>query len=128
MQAAPTACCKWLGRVLFSAPMAPHFLPLLALLALLAAPFGMAGGAAAMPFAPSEAAMGHCEEMAPAGGHHEPEQERGIDCTIACAALPAIAPVSSAAFQIAAPMLAPLPLSSLVGTFPEADPPPPRFA
>lgn len=106
--------------------MTGRILPLLALLALLIAPFGMmSGAAAAMPMHAPEMAAGHCEGKAPA----EPaEQGKAIDCMIACAALPAIAPISAAAFRTAADLPAPPPFASPAGTMPEADPPPPRFS
>ena len=108
--------------------MTRRILSFLALLALLAAPFGMMNGvAAAMPHAQDEAMMEHCEGMAPA--HHESEGDKAsVDCLIACAALPAIAsdgPLDTA-FAVAAPAI--LPLSILSGMLPEAETPPPRFS
>lgn len=110
--------------------MKPRILSLLAVLALLVAPFGMVGGggAAAMTHGGPETAMAHCDDMAPAGTHHGGDRDGSIDCAIACAALPAFAPASPGEILRAAAAPAPLPAASLVGTMPEADPPPPRNA
>lgn len=96
---------------------------LLALLALLAAPLGMRGGAAmAMPH-DSAAAAGHCDGMTP---NQESGDTASVNCVMACAALPAVAPDSPAEVALAADTPAAALLVSLHGMRPEAATPPPR--
>ena len=106
-----------------------RLLPLLALIALLVAPFGRmaAAEASAMPHHGAAApAASHCPDMpAPDGGDGS---QSSIDCMIACAAVTAAD----------APALAPAPPSRAVtairrvvrfsGLNPQADPPPPRLS
>ena len=114
-----------------------RFLPLLALLALLVAPFGRAGmaEATAMPGHGAAVAVApHCAEMAgmaaPDDGTPDKKAaDRGmIDCMIACAALtPAVSativPTSSSTATLEAPRL-----PCFDGTQPEAEVPPPRIS
>jgi hypothetical protein len=108
-------------------------LRILTLLALLLAPLTMIGGHAAMAApAPATAhqmdmatAPDHCAGMNP-GSKARPGS--GIDCTIACAALPAIGapfpvPLLFPALAEPAPRIA-----ARVGIVPEAATPPPRFS
>lgn len=108
--------------------MARTLLSILALLALLAAPLGMTGGGAeAMPHHQFGMMADHMNGMS----HHQEqggEDKAAIDCMIACAALPAVAPPSMGDLLIAAAVPAPLPLEALRSTFPEAETPPPRSA
>ncbi len=107
--------------------MLRRLLPLLALLALLVAPFGRMAAAEAMA-APAHGAMttsGHCDD-APGPGHDE--ANKSIDCMIACAVM---APADAPALEAAPPAAAPLEAGALAAFFgfhPEADPPPPRFS
>jgi len=102
---------------------------LLALLALLAAPFGRMAAAetALMPHhgGMAAAASGHCDDMP------QPEEgtaDRAIDCLIACAAAtpPEAAAVPAGGFAAAAPEAAAP--RHFAGITPEAEPPPPRFS
>ena len=108
--------------------MTRRILSFLALVALLFAPLAMVNGAAAaMPHAQSEAAMEHCEGMAPAQDEGE-ESKASIDCMLACAALPAIASGAPPEAMMTAAAPAPLRFSSLSGVLPEAETPPPRIS
>lgn len=102
-------------------------LSLFAVVALLAAPLGMRGEAAMMEAhdMPHGSAIesGHCEGMTP---HEGTEDEGSIDCAIACAALPAIAQDAAIAWPLAVFAPEAIALSSLDGTLPEAETPPPR--
>ena len=105
-----------------------RLLPLLALVALLVAPFGRmaAAEAMAMPRHAAVAMAGHCDDM-PAPGQHE-SGKAAIDCLTACAVM---TPADAPALAAEAPLRAvpaestPLPIS---GLRPESDPPPPRFS
>lgn len=108
-----------------------RLLRILTLVALLLAPLGMMSGHAAM-------AMGSAAEatnsMGPAdhcGGMDKPARHQpasGIDCTIACSAVPS-AEGTVATHPIAAAQIPPIALAtSLFGLHPESDPPPPRLA
>lgn len=99
---------------------------LLLILALLFSPSAMIGGvAAAHGAAPAAAALpSHCAEQ-PGEGSRKHSAE-GIDCAIACAALPASLPAANLAqlmperaSRAAEPVV-------LVGLAPESDTPPPR--
>lgn len=121
------------GDAYFEAVIVLKLLRLLALVALVAAPIGMIGEHAAMAM-PAVAAPAHAMEAAPGNhgcdGMDQPAkpQPAGIDCTIACTALPSVqsAPVPRAlpaAFADAA-----APVDRLHGLHPEHEPPPPRSA
>lgn len=104
-----------------------RLLPLLAMLALVASPFGRMAAAEAMvaPHHQAAAMAGHCPDM--------PAQDDGaapqaIDCMIACAAMAgADAPAfgEPQAMPAAEAHFAP-PVSA--GLHPESEPPPPRFS
>lgn len=105
-----------------------RILPVLALIALMIAPFGRMGlAAAAAPHHGTPMAMaGHCEDM-PTPEPGKPNKT-AIDCMIACAAMTT---ESAADIAHAAPepvVIAPRPLLSLHGIQPEAADPPPRFS
>jgi len=108
---------------------------ILAILAVLFAPLGMMSEHAAMAVAPSAqpvmgqmAAMdmaGHCADM---DKQSQDQPGSGIDCMIACSALP-----STEGAVIARPMTASVlqkipVMEGLNGLHPESDPPPPRFS
>ena len=105
-----------------------RLLPLLALLALLAAPFGRIAAAEAMTAGhhPPMAMTGHCEDMP------SPQQDKtdktAIDCMIACAAMATedACGTTVRAPLVAGPIAGALPV--FFGLHPEADPPPPRFS
>ena len=104
-----------------------RLLPLLALLALLVAPFGRmaAAEAMAMPHHAPAAMAGHCDDM-PAPDGDEPG--KAVDCMIACAVMtPSEAPALKAA-PPARSMPASFAVPGFSGLHPEADPPPPRFS
>ncbi|MBX3560357.1 MAG: hypothetical protein KF780_00945 [Sphingomonas sp.] len=112
---------------------ARRLLPLIAIFALLVAPFGrigMAEAAATLHHAAPMAMAGHCEDMA--APDHGPTGKAGkaaIDCMIACAAV-APMPLSQIALMIVPAAMpgdggAP---AAFDGLHPGADPPPPRFA
>ncbi len=118
--------------------MLRRLLPLLALLALMLAPFGRVGMAeAAMPahdvaaqdLVPEglAAAMpSHCADM-PAPAEHEPA-DMAIDCMIACAVM---TPPAAPALPVVAPVLAPPEAatpSAVVGITTESETPPPRHS
>ena len=115
------------------AMFALRLLRILTLFAMLIAPLAMTSTHAAMA-APAAVAGSHRAVVAPAdhcGDMDQPARQRpvsGIDCTIACSALPSLAS-EFAAHPVPA---APEPPASLAGTLhsfhPEFDPPPPRFA
>lgn len=96
-----------------------------ALLALLFAPAGMLGShaAMAMPHQPVAKSMNHCPEQE---GPSQSDRNAILDCAIACAAMPAVAPVlpPERAFIAAVPTAASIQLFD--GTRPEAATPPPR--
>lgn len=99
---------------------------LLAAFALLMAPLAMIGGGAAMAHAPAaSSAMDHCAGM---DGSSPDQPAAGIDCLIACAAIPALSPRIEG--RVVAP--APLPISPPAvagsGLDPEAETPPPRIS
>lgn len=103
-----------------------RILPVLALIALMIAPFGRMGlaEAATAHHAAPMAMAGHCEDM-PAPESGKPNKA-AIDCMIACAAMTT---ESAADIAHAAPdpvAVAPRPLLSLHGIQPEAETPPPR--
>lgn len=105
-----------------------RILPVLALIALMIAPFGRMGLAeAATPHHAAPMAMaGHCEDM-PAPEPGKPNKA-AIDCMIACAAMTT---ENAAHIAHATPdpvMIAPRPLFSLHGIQPEAADPPPRHS
>ena len=104
-----------------------RLLPLLALLALIVAPFGRMAAAEAMA-APAHAGMagpGHCQDMpAPDEG----SVDKRIDCMIACAVM---ASAEVPAFDPPQPLAAEPEIRLLAGGTgirPEADPPPPRLS
>lgn len=102
-------------------------LRLLVLLALLVAPFGRMAAAEAMTM-PEHSAMampGHCDPMpAPDPG----DEERSIDCMIACAAVTGAESPQLRAPRPAASLPVGLVRTGLSGLHPEADPPPPRLS
>lgn len=104
-----------------------RILPLIALLALVLAPFGRM--AAAEAIAPSHhqtmTAPGHCDDMpAPAKG----KAGKTLDCLTACASLAAADSASlSAPIAMPAALRAAVPADA-AGIEPEAEPPPPRFS
>lgn len=102
-----------------------RLLPLLALLALVVAPFGrMAAAEASAPsHHPAMTAPGHCDDGPAPGGDNA---DRTLDCLTACATLAAVeAAALPIPFQPPAAVVA-LPISGAAGLVPEADPPPPR--
>ncbi len=107
-----------------------RLLPLLALLALLIAPFGRMGMAEATPTPNHGAPMamaGHCEDM-PASAPGQPDKA-GIDCMIACAAIaPDAAPFVAGTPPPAAAAPGALPVAPFRGLHPTAEPPPPRLS
>lgn len=107
--------------------MTRRLMPLLILFVLIAAPFGRAQAAPAhMAPAMATTMAGHCDPARPASPapyHHG----ASIDCTIACAAMPA----GDAAYTPlpALPIAVTAPLSSVLhGIHPGFDPPPPRLS
>jgi hypothetical protein len=99
----------------------------LVLLALLFSPFGR--------MAAAEAMMPHHQQMSMAGGHCDPmpapdrgDEERSIDCMIACAAVTGAESPQLRAPRPAASRPVGLVLAGLSGLHPEADPPPPRLS
>ena len=103
----------------------------LTLFALMLAPLGMMSAHARMAM-PASASSGH--EMAASShcpGMDQPRKEKpvsGIDCTIACSALPS-AESTIAVHPMAAAEVPPIALVTfLPGLHPESDPPPPRLA
>lgn len=106
---------------------ARRLLPLIAILALLVAPFGRMGmaEAAAAPHHAAPAAMaGHCDDR-PASAPDRPDKA-AIDCMTACAAImPAAAPRLAGTPP---PAIDPgiVPPAAFHGLHPAADPPPPR--
>ena len=105
-----------------------RLLPLLAMLAMLFAPFGRMGSAEAMA-APAHhigAGAAHCPEMPVPD-----EQNSGpaaIDCAIACAVVaPPVAPALAPAPRLVQPQAVSF-LATFSGLNPAADPPPPRLS
>ena len=105
-----------------------RILPLLAMLALLIAPFGRMAAAEAMtmPHHAPETMASHC------AGESQPDGDQGqptaIDCLIACAAM---APAGDSSYQplpVPAATHVALPVLAWTGIRHEADPPPPRFS
>ena len=115
------------------AMFALRLLRILTLFAMLLAPLGITTAHAAMT-APAMMAGSHIAAMAPAehcGGMDQPAGQRpdsGIDCTIACSALPALASEVAAHPLPSAPEPSTPLVGALHGLHPEFDPPPPRFA
>ena len=104
-----------------------RLLPLLALLALLIAPFGRMAAAEASPHHGAPAMAGHCEEAAP--DEQAPgEAQKAIDCMIACAAVAAPAAPRLEVPLHASEQPAAASAFGLVGLHPERDPPPPRLS
>jgi hypothetical protein len=103
-----------------------RLLPLLAMLALLFAPFGRMAAAETMAASGPHhrAAGGHCQDMPPP---ENPTSSRAsIDCAVACAVVaPPSAPAVAAAPRPVQPQ-AVVRLAIFKGVNPEADPPPPR--
>ena len=100
--------------------------PLLAMLALLIAPFGRIAAAEAMPHHGAEAIESHCAgSEAPDGDNKE---RTAIDCMVACAAMASAAELSLAPSPLPATILCALPNLTRAGIQHEADPPPPRFS
>lgn len=102
-----------------------RLVPLLALLALLVAPYGrMQAQAATVQHASPMAMAGHCEPApakVPTPAHHG-----SIDCMIACAGMPSVdAALAGPPLPPVAAMIAP-PVAPLDGILPQFDPPPPR--
>ena len=113
------------------AMVALRLLRFLTLFALILASFGMISAHAQMAM-PVSASSGH--EMGAAEHCAGMDQERkqkpasGINCTIACSAVPS-ATGAIAVHPKAAAEMPPIALAtSLFGLHPESDPPPPRFA
>jgi hypothetical protein len=108
-----------------------RLLQLLALLAMILAPIGMATGHDAMAAPMSTAhhmtamAADHCAGMdQPA----KPQPPSCIDCNMVCAGLAAVA-TATAVHPVASGSLPRIPLADAVqGLHPESDPPPPRLA
>lgn len=104
-----------------------RILPLLALLALLFAPFGRMAAAEAMvePHHASISAAGHCDDRPSS----DPDRSRqAVDCLVACAVMapPAVPALVLQPLLRLAPAASPTPAFS--GLHPDADPPPPRFS
>lgn len=114
-----------------SAVTCRRFLPLLAVLALLLAPFGRAAAAEAMAASghtPAGSAS-HCRQMPSENPVHDGQDHRGtIDCLIACAVVAAEDSPSLAARPAAASAKMARALPTFTGLHPESDPPPPRFS
>jgi hypothetical protein len=112
---------------------AARLLRFLAILVLIAMPFGMTPAAQAIPATPAIAGVmaDHCLEMAgKADDHHpaRPQPDFGSTCTIACSALPSIAAMILPR-PLTAPLAQPPALSpAVIGLHPEAATPPPRVA
>ena len=104
-----------------------HLLPLIALLALIVAPFGRMAAAEAM--APGHqadmAASGHCDDVPSQGGD---EADKALDCMNACTSLAAVADAEVPAFAPAAMIVDVRPPAVAAGLNPEAEPPPPRLS
>jgi hypothetical protein len=99
-----------------------RFLRLLALIALLVMPLGMAAPAAAQPMAPM--VMTHCPDQ---GSHPHHQKGSAIECTMACAsALPAMDRVSGEVRPMARGAFLPLPTRPLRGLHPDTATPPPK--
>ncbi len=99
-------------------------MPLLILLALLAAPYGRMQAQAAVPHAPAMAMAGHCEPAAPATP--APAHHGSIDCMIACAGVPVPGADLPGPLTPAFAELIAAPIAALHGILPQFDPPPPR--
>jgi len=105
-----------------------RLVPLLALLALLVAPFGRmaAAEAMAMPHHAPAAMAGHCDDM-PAPDE-DGTGKAAVDCMTACAVMtPSEAPALTASPPVRS-MPASFAVPGFSGLHPEADPPPPRFS
>ena len=103
-------------------------LPMLALLALLFAPFGRVAAAQAVATPNQGAAVmaGHCNEIPVAP---EPKSdEMAVDCMIACAVVAAPAAPSLASPPAAQTIHAAGVPGRFIGLHPESDPPPPRLS
>ena len=108
---------------------------LLAIFAMLFAPFGMIGGHAAMAMPAATSAMpDHASMMDPAShcaDREEPSKDRpgsSIDCMIACSALPsAESGVGDQTLPVALVLVFPR-ATGVAGLHPESDPPPPRLS
>lgn len=99
---------------------------LLAAFALLFAPLAMIGGGAATAHAPAaSSAMDHCAGM---DGSSSDQPAMGIDCLIACAAIPALPPRIEGRMVAPAPVAVPAPIVAGTGLDPEAETPPPRVS
>jgi hypothetical protein len=108
---------------------------ILTILAMLVAPLGMMGGHAAMAMPVSaQPAMDHMAAMSPGGScadmDKQPEDQSGpgIDCMIACSAVPSAEGGIAGHPLAAADVQPPPPSEAASGLHPESDPPPPRFA
>lgn len=100
-------------------------------LALLLAPFGMpvSGHGAAHAAAPAAATMAHpCADVAPEQAPGEHPSRLGIDCAIACAAVPAADADAPDPVKRQAVPLRPMTDSAMDGIRPEGETPPPRIA
>ena len=104
-----------------------RLLPLLALLALLIAPFGRMAAAEAAPHHGAPAMAEHCEQAAP-GDEAPDDAQKAIDCMTACAAVaaPSAPPLEVPRRASEQPVAARA--FGLVGLQPERDPPPPRLS
>lgn len=125
------------GSVAYAAAMlGVRLLQLLALLAMILAPVGMATGhdGMAAPVATAhhvtEMAADHCTGMDQPGDRKpmNPQPPSCIDCSMVCAGLAAV-DSQVALHPVAAASLPRIPLEDAVqGLHPESDPPPPRLA
>ena len=103
----------------------------LTLLALLLAPLGMVRAHAAMAIPADASASAHHGGADPCGGMDRPAGQQpssGIDCGIACSAMPSGDSEIAAHPMVAAAVPTALLAADLHGLHPESDPPPPRFA
>lgn len=110
-----------------------HLTRFLTLLALLLAPFGMAGGHAATAqtqHSQAQASGGHCADSAKAADEApgKPGPVKNIDCMMACSCMPPVgAQLVAPPLPVTAPEAAPLDLLSH-GLAPQAELPPPRLS
>ena len=115
----------------FTAMLVARFVRLLALLALVLAPFGMLGTHPAMAMPAPAVAAHHNQASEHCVGMDQPEKPKPsscIDCIMVCAGLPA-AESDIAAHPLATAVLPRLSVEQRVrGLHPESEPPPPRFA
>lgn len=107
-----------------------RLLPLIALLALVVAPFGRIAAAEAM--APAHhagpAASGHCDDMPAPGGDEADKAGKALHCMTACASLAAVTDAAVPMVVPAAMAIEAVPSAGAAGLNPEAEPPPPRLS